>query len=87
MVDAGSGEFVLTNGRILVRSDTDTFSIPLSKIVDFEHYGPGIQVFVEGKHGGLVYLVDDPWRLWILLFAILKNKGGLNPSNEAEAQE
>ncbi len=87
LADAGSGEFVLTNQRIVVTSDKGSFDIPLSKIMDFEHYGPGIQIFVEGKHGGIIYQVSDPWRLWILLFTMLKAKGGLNPSNEAEAQE
>lgn len=86
MVDAGTGDFTLTNRFIIVVSDKETFSIPLSKIVDFEHYGSGIQIFVEGKHGGIIYTVSNPWRLWILLFGLLKAKG-INPSNDAEAQE
>jgi len=86
LADAGSGEFTLTNHRIIVVSDKETFSIPLSKIVDFEHYGSGIQIFVEGKHGGMIYQVSDPWQLWILLFALLKSKG-ITPTNEAQTEE
>jgi hypothetical protein len=54
--------------------------------VDFEHYGSGIQIFVEGKHGGMIYQVSDPWQLWILLFALLKSKG-ITPTNEAQTEE
>ncbi len=86
LADAGSGQFTLTNHRIIVVSDKETFSIPLSKVVDFEHYGSGIQIFVEGKHGGMIYQVERPWQLWILLFALLKSKG-LKPSSEAETEE
>ena len=86
LADAGSGEFTLTNQRIIIRGDKETFSIPLSKIVDFEHYGSGIQIFVEGKHGGMIYQVSDPWQLWILLFALLKAKS-ITPSNEAQTEE
>jgi hypothetical protein len=87
LIDAGSGEFVLSNQRVIVTSDKGSFDIPLSKIMNFEHYGSGIQIFNEGRHGGIIYQVNDSWRLWILLFTMLKAKGGLNPSNEAEAQE
>ena len=86
LVDAGSGEFTLTNRRIVVVSDKQTFSVPLSKIVDFEHYGSGVQIFVDGKHSGIIYQVINPWQLWILLFALLKAKG-LKPSTEAEKRE
>ncbi len=86
LADAGSGQFTLTNHRIIVVSDKQTFSIPLSKIVDFEHAGGGIQIFVEGKHGGIIYQVSDPWQLWILLFSLLKSKG-ITPSNQAQTEE
>jgi hypothetical protein len=86
LADAGSGEFTLTNRRIIIVSDKETFSIPLSKIVDFEHAAGGIQIFVEGKHGGMIYQVDRPWQLWILLFSLLKAKG-IQPTNDHEIEE
>lgn len=86
LADAGSGEFTLTNRRIIVTSSKDTFSIPLSKIVDFEHAHGGIQVFTEGRNGGLIYQIDRPWQLWILLFALLKAKG-ITPTNDHESEE
>ncbi len=83
---AGSGEFVLTNRRIVITSDKQTFSLPLSEVIDFEHAGGGIQIFAQGRHGGIIYQVERQWQLWILLFSLLKSKS-ITPTNEAQADE
>ncbi len=90
LIDAGSGELVLTDQRIIVVSDKANYNIPLNKVMDFQHYGDAIQIFNEGPHGGIIYRVDNPWRLWVLLFTKLKVEAGnlqLKPSNPTQLEE
>jgi hypothetical protein len=72
LVDAGAGEFVMTNQRVIVVGSKANYNIPLNKIMDFGFYGNAVQIFDEGRHGGTIYKVGDPWRLWVILFALLK---------------
>jgi hypothetical protein len=72
LVDAGSGEFVITNQTVIIVGGKANYNIPLSKIMDFGFYGNAVQIFNEGRHGGTIYKVGDPWRLWVILVTILK---------------
>jgi hypothetical protein len=76
LADMGSGEFVITSQRIIIVANKANFSISLNQIIDFEHYGDAIQIFNEGPHSRLIYQVNDPWRLWVLLFTKLKVERG-----------
>ncbi len=82
--DLGSGELVVTNRRIIVVGSENNYSVKLDDIMDFELFADAVQIFHEGKRGGTFYAVDEPWRLWVVLYSKLKMeaRGALLPTRD-----
>ncbi len=77
LVVEGKGELTIDSKGVSVVTGDVSHNLPFGKILDFESFGGGIQVFNEGRLGGTIYRVNDPWKMWIILFA----KINLEPKN------
>jgi hypothetical protein len=70
----GQGLLTVTNLRINLNGAKINYSIPLDSLTDWRMFSDGIQLFNDGARGGRFYLIDDPWRVAVILAAELKMK-------------
>jgi hypothetical protein len=73
IVPIDSGTLAITNKRIIFNGYSKTFSIPLTKLVNYVVYEDAIQLDKEGKSKPGYFTVDDPELLATIISALAQN--------------
>ncbi len=74
IVTVGTGNFTITNKRVVLAGTKINYSIMIDKINGIEQSSDGVQIFDEGSRGGRFYKVDDPMRAAIMLEVLLQKR-------------
>lgn len=73
IVLVGSGNFTITNKRVVLMGNKINYSIKHEKINGIQLYNDAVQLFDEGAKGGRFYKVDDPQHAALILGVLLNN--------------
>jgi hypothetical protein len=71
LATVGTGNFVITNRRIVLSGTKVNYSIRLDQINDMELFSDAIQIMNEGRYGGRFYMMDDPRRAALFLHMLI----------------
>jgi hypothetical protein len=63
----GTGNFVVTNKRVVLSGTKVNYSIRLHQITNVELFSDAVQIMNEGKYGGRYYMMNDPRRAAVIL--------------------
>jgi hypothetical protein len=67
MATVGTGNFVVTNKRVVLSGTQVNYSIKLDQISDLELFSDALQIMNEGRYGGRFYMMEDPRRAAVIL--------------------
>jgi hypothetical protein len=67
LATVGTGNFVVTNKRVVLSGTKVNYSIRLDQVNDLELFSDAIQIMNEGRYGGRFYMMDDPRRAALFL--------------------
>jgi hypothetical protein len=67
LATVGTGNFVVTNKRVVLSGTKVNYSIKLDQITNLELFSDAIQMMNEGRYGGRFYMMEDPRRAAVIL--------------------
>ena len=71
LATVGTGNFVITNKRIVLSGTKVNYGVRLDQINDLELFSGAIQIMNEGRYGGRFYMTDDPGRAAAIIHALI----------------
>ena len=66
----GTGDFIITNKRIILSGTKVSYTIPIDKILATGPYDDALQILCEGQYGGRYYTISEPVKAGMLIGAI-----------------
>jgi hypothetical protein len=71
LTTVGTGNFVVTNKRVVLSGTKVNYSIKLDQINDFKLFSDAVQLMNEGGYGGRFYMMDDPRRAAVIIDVLM----------------